>query len=651
MTKTLNVKVQGDHIESLTNVSGATALMELIWNSLDADASEINITTISNALGPESIEITDNGHGMTYERATEAFENLGGSQKKRLKLSPNNRAYHGEEGKGRYRAFGLGNLIVFKSFYKDNGQSKFFEINLERSSLTQPAIGDLLTRKQDAKTGVQIMIQNLDVKKVNKAFSPESIAWIEEKLALYFQQYPTFNIKINGKILDFKSLIVNEHSEDLELGKNSKIRIVEWARPCEKKLFYCNENSISFGETSLGVHTSGINISAYIVSDYIGTLHSQNLLNIAELDASLSVAVDESKKVIRKYVRDRIHNRGVEFIRDLKRKEIYPYKNEPVDEVEKATRQVFDIVALNINEYLPDFSNQQDASKKLTLSLVKEALENDSHAFHSVITEVLNLPSDKMEDLKDLLETTSLSQVIDTMKEVTNRLRFLYELKLIVMDPLQNKKVLERKHLHKIVEKETWIFGDEFALGASDINLKNVLKAYLKTLGREDFESFVEAGDNSNLEEIPDVCLWKQHNNGRPGYFRNLVIELKRPTVKAGVDELSQIKSYATKVVADNRFPKDKTEWTFVLLVNEIKDEISLDCQQDNREFGHVVASSNVNVFVVEWGNLFNKAEARHQYLKEKLNYNISEDKEGLELLNARYKEYLPSDLISEQTI
>lgn len=652
MSQTLNVNVQKDHLESLTNVSGTSALMELIWNSLDADATEIEVVSIGNDLSIESIEVRDNGHGMTHEKALTAFENLGGSTKKERKFSPNDRAYHGEEGKGRYNAFGLGHLITFKSFYVDGDENKVFEVTLDRNQLKSPNVGDALTRANDGKTGVIVKIDNVIHDKANKAFSDSNIEKIEQKLAVYYQRYPTFNIKINGRTLDFTSYIINEVTEPIsfKLEEDSsttfkfELRIVEWLRPCEKKLYYCDTNGISFGETNLGVRTSGIQLSAYLMSEYIDELHRTNQLNLGELDVVLSCAYNESKDIIRAYIRNRLHERGKEFIAELKEKELYPYKDEPDGEVEVATRQVFDIVALNINEYVPNFSDQEDVSKKLTLSLVKEALESDTTAFQKIFTEVINLPEEKIDDLKDLLETTSLSDVIDTMKEVTDRLRMLYELKVVVMDPVQNNKVLERKHLHKIIENETWIFGDEYTLGASDVSLKNVLKSHLNQLGRDDFESEVEEGDNTNLNTIPDVCLFKQHNNGKPGYFRNLVIELKRPTCDAGTDEYNQIMGYASKVSEDNRFEKDKTEWTFVLLVNEIKDEIHLQCSQQHREYGHIHASDNLNVHIRTWGSVFSEAEARHQYLKEKLNYNISEDREGLELLRSRYNDYLPEE-------
>lgn len=655
MAKELNLKVRKDHLETITNVSGTSALMELIWNALDADSTEIVINKIGNEITTDSIEVIDNGHGIDYERALEAFENLGGSQKKNKKLSPNKRALHGEEGKGRYNSFGLGDLISFNSVYldKETNLKKTFNVILDKNNLTKPSLGDLKTANENSKIGVKVIIKNINEKKASNAFSDISMDNIEQKLALYYQQYPNFTIKINDKSLDFTSYIGNEYSEDIivdERGINYdfKIRIIEWLKPCTKKIFFCNENAISFGDTNLGIQTNGIQISAYLTSEYIGILHKKNLLSVSELDYVLSDALNKSKKIIKNYILQKLHSKSIDFINNLKEKEIYPYKLEPSNDVEKATRQVFDIVALNINEFVPNFSDQQDISKKLTLALVKEALEKDSTSLRKIITEIIKLPEDKINDLKDLLETTSLSTIIDTMKEVSDRLRFLYELKLVVMDTAINKKVLERKHLHKIIEKETWIFGDEFVLGASDVNLKNVLKSHLDSIGRNDFESIVENGNNDDLNDIPDICLWKQYNNGKQGYFRNLVIELKRPSVNAGSDEYTQIMKYANKVFNDARFEQEKTEWTFILLVNDIKEDIHLQCKQQNRKFGHIHASDNLNVHIVKWGTLLNEAESRHQYLKEKLNYNITENQEGLTMLNKRYNEYLPETLKSQ---
>lgn len=83
MAKIVDLGVEKDHIESLTRANGLTAISELIWNALDADASIINIEINPNHLGGyESLEISDNGHGLEYSKGQEIFGKLGGSEKK-----------------------------------------------------------------------------------------------------------------------------------------------------------------------------------------------------------------------------------------------------------------------------------------------------------------------------------------------------------------------------------------------------------------------------------------------------------------------------------------------------------------------------------------------------------------------------------------
>src|ERR1700722_13136417 len=123
MAKVVDLGVEKDHIESLTKASGTTALCELIWNSLDADANEISIDYETNHVGGYNyIKVSDNGHGIGYEKAQDVFGRLGGSEKKNTSQSPSGRQYHGKEGKGRYKGLALGDLVKFKSIYKSNGK-------------------------------------------------------------------------------------------------------------------------------------------------------------------------------------------------------------------------------------------------------------------------------------------------------------------------------------------------------------------------------------------------------------------------------------------------------------------------------------------------------------------------------------------------
>jgi integrase len=79
----LNVQLDPQHLERLTAATPLTGVMELIWNALDADAEEVEVTLVRNPLdGIEEIRVKDDGHGMTFEEASATFGKLGGSWKK-----------------------------------------------------------------------------------------------------------------------------------------------------------------------------------------------------------------------------------------------------------------------------------------------------------------------------------------------------------------------------------------------------------------------------------------------------------------------------------------------------------------------------------------------------------------------------------------
>ncbi len=73
--RTVEVTVERDHLERLaTSRSPVLALSELLWNSLDADATEVLVSFERNDLGRiQRICVSDNGHGISHEDAEPAF--------------------------------------------------------------------------------------------------------------------------------------------------------------------------------------------------------------------------------------------------------------------------------------------------------------------------------------------------------------------------------------------------------------------------------------------------------------------------------------------------------------------------------------------------------------------------------------------------
>jgi hypothetical protein len=361
MSKTIELGVERDHIESQTKANGITAISELIWNSLDADATEINIDFAPNGLGGyQYISISDNGHGLTYEKAQDVFSRLGGSEKKMKTLSPGGRAYHGKEGRGRYKSLALGDLVEFSSTYQAAGKTGHFTIDINRNQISRTEISDLTEKDGTSdKTGFRVTIHNVNAKNASQALDDDSRAELEERFASYWIVHP-FKVFFNGQEVSFRSIIKKGIQQEVpyEAGNTKEmfmVKVIEWTIENKRKTYLCNKDGIPFMEINIGIR-SALPISVFIQSEYIESQYRRDRLDFWENDEIINYAYKESKNIARQYVRDRMHHYSGEFISELKQKDLYPYKGEAENQVEATKRQVFDIVALQINEFMPSFS-------------------------------------------------------------------------------------------------------------------------------------------------------------------------------------------------------------------------------------------------------------------------------------------------------
>ena len=94
------VDVKKDHLERLIRkpLAGVT---ELVWNAVDADATEVRVTLAEGGLGGiNEVRVADDGVGMTPEFAIEVFSGLGGSWKAHKGRSDDGRPLHGRGRRG-----------------------------------------------------------------------------------------------------------------------------------------------------------------------------------------------------------------------------------------------------------------------------------------------------------------------------------------------------------------------------------------------------------------------------------------------------------------------------------------------------------------------------------------------------------------------
>lgn len=644
----LPVVVTGDFLNRLKSAP-ITAISELIWNSLDADADNVIVEFERDSLGAiEKITIKDNGHGISADELKITFGHLGGSIKKQKRKTESGRPIHGQKGSGRYLALSLGTSVVWKTVYNNiNGRSVYYEIACNSGNPSVLDISDEVTTSEHS--GVVVVVTSIRETVSNQLNNGEKLLWELNKIfAPYLLTYSNVAIIVDGIKLQPDKLIEDNCTTCFSVHMDNdnevfgQITIIKWKEGSTRELYACSHSGVPFDTLNIGVDTGRLSFTSYLRSDHIEYIFANNIL----FDEAYDLLVHKAKEEIKNYYRRWLARNASNTVNKLKEEGSYPFKDEPKSDLDTAERQVFDICLIKISEAKPDLFTLPKPAKRLTMGLIKEALHQNPTNLRKVLREVLNLTEKDLSDLVEVLEKTTLSSVISMAKMVGDRLKFLNGIEQMIYSLEFSKKVKERSQLHKILLNELWIFGEQYTLGVSDQKLYNVLKDYVKTLGRCDLATDLSDVELNSMEDIPDICLWQQYSLGYPDEHENLVIELKRPSVILGDDELAQIKKYAFVVAENPRFPKEKTKWTFLLLGSEIDKFARYALRKVDKVTGVYIENENVRVLVKDWGEVIHEARARYKYLEERLNSSAT-NAEGIKYLQDKYNKLLP-DVMKE---
>jgi hypothetical protein len=646
----VSVKVQNDYLERMSKVQKPImALEELIWNGLDADATQVTVRFVENRFGwIEKITVSDNGTGLSFDDAVTAFENLGGSWKRSAQKTKQ-RLMHGKAGKGRFRAFALGSLVKWTTrFAKNLGVQEYTIVgqseNLGTFDISEPQAGK-------ARTGTDVEIRGID-KNFRSLTGPNGLQAITERFALYMREYPDVKIIYDTNQVD--PSLVEQHFEDYDLDDitlddgrtvNASLTVIEWKAPAERALYLCDGQGFALTETTPGIHAPGYNFTSYLKSPFLRELDEQGALALDELHPDLKKLLDAAKEKLREHFRHRTAESAVNLVEAWKKDKLYPFEGEPANILEVTERQVFDVVALNLNEYLPDFEKADPKSKRLALTLLKHALEDSPTAVRRILQDVLDLPKEKQAEFAELLNKTSLAAIINAAKVVADRLEFLQGLEVLIFKPEAKEVLLERTQLHRILVAHTWIFGEEFSLTVDDQSLTEVLSKHLNLLGKH-ADNLQPVVPEEGSKGIVDLMLSRLIPQPKANEREHLVVELKRPSQPINSEAAGQIRKYAFAVAEDERFRDTKTRWIFWAVSNEVSPNVRREARQSNRPEGllHDDEEQRIKIWVKSWGQIIEDCRARLTFFQEKLQYAANQDS-GLAYLQRTHDKYLPKGL------
>ncbi|MGO1545303.1 MAG: ATP-binding protein [Gulosibacter sp.] len=642
----MNVSVEAAHLDTLAK-SPKTALAELIWNSIDADATTISIDLHSGAIGGlERLTVTDNGTGISPDDRESTFGALGNGWKRAVKQSPNGRPFHGERGSGRWAALGIGNSVRWTSIADSTADGRVrFTISVNKSNPKQFAISSATPASADD-TGVTVEVTDLSSAGSRYLESASAKEDVLTTFALQIEQYG-LTVDWQGSPLSVNAL--KRRQTDLPIKVEGiddavVLTIIEWKTPVARHLYLCDAAGNSLHDMKPGIQAPGFDFTAYL--KWSGFEREPNFLGLegSESEQVRSVVTAAQDK-LREYFKAQDDERSARLIQQWQDEDSYPFRTPPTSRADEAARGLFDLVAVAA---APAVKDSDLKSRKLSLELLKNAVETSPSSVHHILEAVLDLPKEQADELSTLIQKTSLDALLRVGNQVVGRLEFLTGLEEIVNDKSLKKSVTERKQLHRVLAEETWVFREEYALTADDNTLRTALKNHIEELGRaeltpEDLGNPVLDADGR--EVVVDMMLSRVIEQSR-NHREHIVIELKRPSIPIGKREMEQIENYAQAVASDGRFASTGVNWEFWIVGDEIKDDVLHKFGQGNLPddvfSDFEISGHRVTVRGVTWARIIQDARHRMKFVKDALGYDPTSE-QSMVYLRAQHGERLPT--------
>lgn len=407
----VTVEVREDHLEILSRTKPMTAVAELVWNALDAEATNVRVQFEENALGGlEQVTIADNGLGLHHEDALVVFRNLGGSWKRKgPRQNARRRELHGKYGKGRFRAFSLGHDVLWRSVYEDAGKRFVFTI---RGQASNPGVFEISAPEQvDAPyTGMEVRITN-PTSGANLLRGVKAQQEATDLFALYLRHYPDTRIVFDGTPLDSANAerlfteyelpeLITENGERV----SARLAVVEWNLPGKRGVYLCDADGFMRSAGLPRLHYRGFSYTAYLKSAHIMRLDQEGMLDAGELSSDVRQMLDAARRQLREHFTLREAERARDTLADWKEHGLYPYQGDPETQQEFAERRIFEIYATHLEQISPDFSTANTATKRLILQLIQELVHCQPTRVARILDGVVDFPEVKEAEILELVQ-------------------------------------------------------------------------------------------------------------------------------------------------------------------------------------------------------------------------------------------------------
>lgn len=622
--------------------SPAEALQQIVANALDAGCSRVDINITENVLGAAiQAEVADDGVGISPDEIEAAFAVLG----EHKTIRPHGRDIIGSKGIGRFSVFALAYRTTWTTVAEVDGnrvrQSWALAetptgFDVETSDAPAEPTGTVVRLHLRERDGVQRLFAG--VRSVHRA--------LFNAFAGYLLRYRNeVTILVNGEVLDLAEFVESEVVEEIPEGDSpagTLHHIILGARVDQQE-----SNALVFASAGNTILRRPVDEAPIEGKKYLGLIDSaylQELTNtaksdLARFDERFRQLEHEALDRAKAYIQAARGDQALNFLRKARSNDAYPFKVPPQTPVQQYSQDVYDrlIVELDREFGIGAVSSRQ---LQLILALVSQLLKSEDLA--DVITDVLGLRGEEVTRFADVLKRTTLSSVIAVSELIVDRLGFLQELEELVYGaPAEH--VLERRHLQKVIEAHTWIFGEQYHLMGADSRLSTILSGFVLDADEADPDAPIQV--DAALRDVPDFYLAKRQWNEGAKYTQHLVVEIKRPSTRISTRHIDrQLERYASQIVENQVFGQrsESHRFTFIIVSAELAAGVRLRYQKDE-EPGLINRPPLVHpteLWALRWSDLIDRRRGELAFLEQQVE--LSGDPKDLDYLRRTVGEHLP---------
>ena len=611
-----------------------SSIIEFILNGFEAKATIINIfaepySKEFNKL--EKLEITDNGEGIRFEDIKGTFGTFLISQKERNVFFERT-----NKGKGRYTFENFCSSAMWTTIYERDGKHYKYTILLTHNERDQCIYSE--PQETNEQTGTKVEFSGLSNLKIEHIECDDFKLEIAAFFAKYLYLFKNKHIYLNGEEIHYNLVIDDSISTSFNQsidGYEFSINFIKWVGGSNQKsyAYYVDKNYVEKFKEHTKCNNNAVKFfhSIFIESEYF------DQFAITETKEPLLPPFKNQHDGVFKKLQEFVFKYAKDMLKKFIQEEVpgivQSYIDEglfpvfPNDSYALAQKEDLKSVVEEVYCIQPGiFYKSKKEHKKAIIGCLNLILRTDEREnIITILDSIQQLTPEEREQLATTLRKYEPHSVVKLLATIDSRYAIIEKLKTLIFD---NKKfTTERDHIQKIIEQNYWLFGEEYNLVSADERLETVLIKYLNKLDKENVTD-VSYDDPQYKNKRPDIFISGSHNivTSSMQQQENIIVELKAPHVKLGIEIYRQIEDYMLAISKDPEFNSVYRDWKFICVCTDITEDIlaKRESFKDKGKKGLVNQQSNFEIYAYTWSDIFTMFELRHNHLYSKLQRQVS---------------------------